>query len=200
MWLVSVDVSRGCGTDTDGQALQQRRRFIRTRSPFMSKPLITVFGATGAQGGGLARALLQSDDRPFRVRAVTRKPGGPAARALSELGAEIVAADLDDPASVQRAMQGAHGAFCVTNYWEYFSPEREIKQADTMAEAARLAGVRHVIWSTLDDTRRFVQPDGSRMPVLMGRQRRTDGKGEADHLFVDRLRSRCCSPRSTGTT
>jgi uncharacterized protein YbjT (DUF2867 family) len=154
----------------------------------MSTPLITIFGSTGAQGGGLARALLRGGERPFRVRAVTRKPGGATARLLSELGAEIMAADLDDPASVQRALQGAHGAFCVTNFWEHFSPEREIAQADTMADAARRAGVRHVIWSTLEDTRRFVQPDGSRMPVLMGRYNvpHFDGKGEADQLFIGR--------------
>jgi len=154
----------------------------------MSTPLIAIFGATGAQGGGLARALLQSGTRPFRVRAITRKPGGAAARALSELGAEVIAADLDDADSVQRALEGAHGAFCVTNFWEHFSPEREIAQADTMAEAARRAGVRHVIWSTLEDTRRLVAPDGSRMPVLMGRYNvpHFDGKGEADGLFLRR--------------
>ena len=152
------------------------------------KPLITVFGATGAQGGGLARALLQAPERAFRVRAVTRKPGSPAAQALSELGAEVFAADLDDAASVERAMRGAHGAFAVTNFWEHFSPERELAQAENMAEAARRSGVRHVIWSTLEDTRRFVAPDGRRMPVLMQRYDgpHFDAKGEADALFIGR--------------
>src|SRR5262245_8436892 len=75
--------------------------------------VITVFGATGAQGGGLARAILADPARRFRVRAVTRKPDSPAARALAAKGAEVVAADLDDAASVRRAMDGAHGAFCV---------------------------------------------------------------------------------------
>jgi len=152
------------------------------------KPLITVFGATGAQGGGVARTLLQAPERAFRVRAVTRRPGGPAAQALSELGAEIFAADLDDAASVERAMQGAHGAFCVTNFWEHFSPERELEQAGHMAEAAQRSGVRHVVWSTLEDTRRFVAPDGKRMPVLMQRYNvpHFDAKGEADQLFIAR--------------
>jgi uncharacterized protein YbjT (DUF2867 family) len=152
------------------------------------EPLITVFGATGAQGGGAARALLQPTERAFRVRAVTRRPGSPAAQALSELGAEVVAADLDDAASVERAMQGAHGAFCVTNFWEHFSPERELAQAGHLAEAAKRSGVRHVIWSTLEDTRRFVAPDGKRMPVLMERYNvpHFDAKGEADALFIDR--------------
>ena len=152
------------------------------------KPLITVFGATGAQGGGVARALLQAPERSFRVRAVTRRPGSPAAQSLSELGAEVFAADLDDAASVERAMQGAHGAFCVTNFWEHFSPERELAQAGHLAEAAKRSGVRHVIWSTLEDTRRFVEPDGKRMPVLMERYNvpHFDAKGEADQLFIDR--------------
>jgi uncharacterized protein YbjT (DUF2867 family) len=154
----------------------------------MNKPLITIFGATGAQGGGLARALLQTKERPFRVRAVTRKPGSAAAAALQALGAEIVAADLDDASSVQRAMHGAHGAFCVTNFWEHFSPEKELAQAETMAEAARREGVRHVIWSTLEDTRRFFPADGRRMPVLMQRYNvpHFDAKGEADRFFIDR--------------
>ena len=86
----------------------------------MSKKLITIFGATGAQGGGLARAILAEPDGDFAVRAVTRKPDSNAAKALSQAGAEVVAADLDDAASVARAMQGAHGAFCVTNFWNTF--------------------------------------------------------------------------------
>src|SRR5512145_3194604 len=83
--------------------------------------IITVFGATGAQGGGLARAILSDPARRFRLRAVTRKPSSPAALALAAAGAEIVATDLDDPASVRRAIESAHGAFYVTNFWEHFS-------------------------------------------------------------------------------
>jgi uncharacterized protein YbjT (DUF2867 family) len=154
----------------------------------MSRPLITIFGATGAQGGGLARALLGAGPRDFRVRAVTRQPGSEAARALSERGAEIVTADLDDAASVERAMQGAHGAFCVTNYWAHFSAERELAQADALARAAQRAGVRHVIWSTLEDTRRFIEPDGSTLPLLQQHYNvpHFDAKGEADEFFIGR--------------
>ena len=148
--------------------------------------IITVFGATGAQGGGLARAILTDPQQRFRVRAVTRKPDSPAARALSEIGADIVIADLDDAASVRRAMDGAHGAFCVTNFWEHFSPDKELAQANTMAQAALDAGVTHVVWSTLEDTREFITP-GSRMPVLMGKYNvpHFDAKGEADALFAN---------------
>ena len=99
--------------------------------------IITVFGATGAQGGGLARAILADPQRRFRVRAVTRKPESPAARALAEAGADIIVADLDDAVSVRRAMEGAHGAFCVTNFWEHFSPRRAGAGAHDGAGGAR---------------------------------------------------------------
>ncbi len=83
----------------------------------MSK-LIAIVGATGAQGGGLARAILDDPQGGFTVRALTRHPDNDKARALAARGAEVVAADLDDEASLVRAFTGADGAFCVTNYWE----------------------------------------------------------------------------------
>jgi uncharacterized protein YbjT (DUF2867 family) len=151
----------------------------------MSLPIITVFGATGAQGGGLARAILADRDRHFSVRAATRKPESTAAQALARAGAEVVVADLDDPASVQRALQGAYGAFFVTNFWEHFSAEKEIAQAFNLAAAAAQAGIRHAIWSTLEDTRDFHPADGSRMPILQGKYNvpHFDGKGEANRFF-----------------
>lgn len=154
----------------------------------MTTPLITIFGATGAQGGGLARNILARNKADYRVRAVTRKPDGDAALELASLGAEIMTADLDDAASVQKAMDGAHGVYCVTNFWEHFSPEKELKQAENLAEGAKRAGVAHVIWSTLEDTRRFFPADGQRMPVLMGTYNvpHFDAKGEADRFFTDR--------------
>jgi uncharacterized protein YbjT (DUF2867 family) len=151
-----------------------------------STPLITVFGATGAQGGGLARAILADPGRRFRLRAVTRKPDSANARQLAAAGAEVFAADLDDAPSVRRAMDGAHGAFCVTNFWEHFSPEKEMAQAATMAESAREAGVRHVVWSTLEDTRERVRAGSGEMPLLMGKYNvpHYDGKGEANGFFT----------------
>ena len=85
-------------------------------------------------------------------------------------------------------MEGAHGAFCVTNFWEHLSPEKEVAQAQTMAQAALDAGVHHVVWSTLEDTRTLVPPGSGRMPVLMGKYNvpHFDGKGEANAAFVDR--------------
>jgi uncharacterized protein YbjT (DUF2867 family) len=148
--------------------------------------IITVFGATGAQGGGLARAILTDPQQRFRVRAVTRKPDSPAARALSEIGADNIVADLDDAASVRRAMDGAHGAFCVTNFWEHFSPEKELAQATTMAQTALDAGVKHVVWSTLEDTRQWMPAGDTRMPMLQDKYRvpHFDAKAEADAYFA----------------
>jgi uncharacterized protein YbjT (DUF2867 family) len=152
----------------------------------MPKPLITVFGATGAQGGGLARALLADPGRHFAVRAVTRKPDGPAARELQAAGAEIALADLDDGNSVRRALEGAYGAFFVTNFWEHLSGQKEEAQAQTLAGAAAQAGIRHAIWSTLEDTRDFFPADGRRMPVLEGRYNipHYDAKGAANRFFA----------------
>jgi uncharacterized protein YbjT (DUF2867 family) len=151
------------------------------------KKVIAVIGATGAQGGGLARAILEDQDGPFALRAITRNAGSDKAQALAARGAEVVEANLDDPASLERAFSGAHGAFCLTNFWETFSPEGEKGQARNMAEAARAAGVHHVVWSTLEDTRRWVPVEDDRMPTLMENYKvpHFDGKGEADAIFAE---------------
>jgi uncharacterized protein YbjT (DUF2867 family) len=151
-----------------------------------ANPVIAVIGATGAQGGGLARAILADPARQFALRAITRKPDSPAAEALARAGAEIVHGDLDAPATLAAAFAGAHGVFAVTNFWEHFSPEREHRQAGHIAAAAREAGVGHLIWSTLEDTRREVPLSDARMPTLMERYKvpHFDAKGEADALFA----------------
>lgn len=151
------------------------------------KKVIAIIGATGAQGGGLARAILKEPDGPFQVRAVTRNPESDNAKALSAAGAEVVQGDLDDQASLERAFSGAYGAFCITNFWETFSPELEKAQAGKMAAAAKAAGVEHVIWSTLEDTRRWVPLSDERMPTLMESYKvpHFDGKGEADAIFKE---------------
>src|SRR5687767_961960 len=115
----------------------------------MAKKILAVTGATGAQGGGLVRAILA--DGEFAARAVTRNVNGEKARELAALGAEVVAANLDDEASLKKAFADAHGAFCLTNFWEHFSPEKELLQAEHLAKAAKAAGVRHAVWSTLED-------------------------------------------------
>ncbi len=153
----------------------------------MSDKIISVLGATGTQGGGLARAILDDSDGPFRLRALTRNPDSDAARALAEAGADVVEADLDDVASLRRAFDGAYGVFAVTNFWEHFSPEKEIEQAKNIVAAAKAAGVKHVIWSTLEDTRLQVPLDDDRMPTLMDRYKvpHFDAKGASNHLFEE---------------
>jgi uncharacterized protein YbjT (DUF2867 family) len=153
----------------------------------MTKKILAVTGSTGAQGGGLIRAILDDPASEFTVRAITRKPDSEKAKALAKRGAEVVAADLDDVDSLRRAFAGAYGAYLVTNFWEHFSADKEIAQARAMATAAKDAGLRHVIWSTLEDTRKRVPLSDSRMPTLHGKWKvpHFDGKGEADQLFKD---------------
>lgn len=151
------------------------------------KKIITVFGATGAQGGSLAHAILDDSNSEFSIRAVTRDPQSDKAKQLAAKGAEVVAGDVDDRESIRKAMEGAHGAYCVTFFWNHFSPEKEYEQAKDMAEAAKEAGLKHVIWSTLEDTRNWVPLDDDRMPTLQGKYKvpHFDAKGEADQLFKD---------------
>jgi len=150
-----------------------------------TKKTIAVVGATGAQGGALVRAIMADADGPFTVRAITRKPDSAQAQALAAAGAQVVTGDSDRGETMKAAFDGADAAYCVTNYWEHFSPEREIAQARALAEAARSAGVAHAVWSTLEDTRRWVPLDDQRMPTLMGKYKvpHFDTKGEADGFF-----------------
>ncbi len=150
------------------------------------KKTIAVLGATGAQGGGLVRAILSDPNGGFAARALTRDVNSEKVKDLARLGAEVVAADVDDIESLKRAFKGAHGAFCVTFYWAHFSPEKELAQATAMAQAAKDAGLAHVIWSTLEDTRKWVPLSDNRMPTLMGKYKvpHFDAKGEADHVFT----------------
>ncbi|WP_243704767.1 NmrA/HSCARG family protein [Micromonospora sp. KC723] len=149
--------------------------------------MIAVVGATGAQGGGLARAILADAGGGFAVRALTRRPDSDTARELTALGAEVVEADISDQWSMTKAFDGAYGAFLVTNFWEHMSPEQEKQDAATMARAAKTAGVAHVIWSTLDDTREYIPLHDERMPTLMGSYKvpHFDAKAEANQFFTD---------------
>jgi uncharacterized protein YbjT (DUF2867 family) len=171
-----------------GKAAQKTAGKKKARKPTADKKkIIVVLGATGAQGGGLIRAILADPDGPFRARAITRNVNSEKARALARAGAEVVAADVDDPKSLERAFAGAYGAFCVTFFWEHFSPEKETAQAKSMAQAAKRAGLKHVIWSTLEDTRKWVPLGDNRMPTLMGKYKvpHLDSKGEADRYFLE---------------
>jgi uncharacterized protein YbjT (DUF2867 family) len=151
------------------------------------KKIIAVVGATGAQGGGLVRAILDDPKGGFAARAITRDVKSLKAQELAKLGAEVVAGDVDDPASLDRAFAGAYGAYCVTFFWAHFSPEKEIAEAAAMARAAKKAGLAHVIWSTLEDTRQWVPLSDNRMPTLMGKYKvpHFDAKGEANRAFTE---------------
>ena len=155
----------------------------------MAEPkVIAVIGATGAQGGGLVRAIAADPDGGFTARAVTRDPSSDAAKALAALpNVEVVQADVEDQASLEAAFAGAYGAFCVTFFWVDFSAETEFRHATNMANAAKAAGVQHVVWSTLEDTRRFIPLDDDRMPTLQGKYKvpHFDGKEDADAVFRD---------------
>jgi uncharacterized protein YbjT (DUF2867 family) len=151
------------------------------------KKIIAVLGATGAQGGGLARAILNDPNSEFTVRAITRNTISEKAKALATLGAEVVSADLDNLESLKSAFKNAYGVYAVTNFWEHFSPEKEITQVKNIAEAAKSAGVKQAIWSTLEDTRKWVPLDNNQMPTLMGKYKvpHFDAKGESNHFFTD---------------
>jgi uncharacterized protein YbjT (DUF2867 family) len=152
-----------------------------------TKKIIAVAGATGAQGGGLVRAILGDSNGGFAARALTRNPNSEKARELAGLGAEVVEANVEDVESLNKAFKGAHGAYCVTFFWEHFSPEREFNQAGNMAHAAKHEGLKHVIWSTFEDTRKWVPLSDSRMPTLMGKYKvpHFDAKAEADRVFKE---------------
>jgi uncharacterized protein YbjT (DUF2867 family) len=151
------------------------------------KKVIAIMGATGSQGGGLAQAILNDPNGGFAVRAITRDVNSEKAKALKAKGAEVVAADIDDVESLKKAFAGAYGVYGVTFFWAHFSPEKENQGATNIANAAKAAGVQHVIWSTLEDTRKLVPLSDNRMPTLQGKYKvpHFDAKGEVDHVFTD---------------
>jgi uncharacterized protein YbjT (DUF2867 family) len=153
----------------------------------VARKAIAVVGATGAQGGGLVRAILADASGEFTARALTRDINSAKAKDLAKLGAEVVSVNVDDVDSLRRAFQGAYGAFCVTFFWDHFSPEKELAEARAMAQAAKDAGVKHVVWSTLEDTRKWVPLTDARMPTLQGNYKvpHFDAKGEANAIFTE---------------
>ncbi len=151
------------------------------------KKIIAVVGATGAQGGGVVRAILRDPQGGFTARAITRNADGEKARELARMGAEVVSADIDNPDSMKKAFDGAYAAYCVTFFWGHFSPEKEIAEVQAMATAAKSAALKHVIWSTLEDTRKWSPLSDPSLPTLHGKYKvpHFDGKGEANHFFTD---------------
>jgi uncharacterized protein YbjT (DUF2867 family) len=159
------------------------------------KKIIAVVGATGAQGGGLLRAIMADPDGPFTARALTRNAGSDRARELASQGAEVIEADLDDETSLRKAFDGAYGAYVVTNFWVERTPEQEqartraemeLDQAAAAARAAKDTELRHVVWSTLEDTRPHFQRLGIEVPDALGNYKvpHFDAKAEANASFT----------------
>lgn len=151
------------------------------------KKIIAVLGATGAQGGGLVRAILNDESKEFSVRALTRNVTSEKAKKLAQLGAEVVQVDIDDHETLKSAFSGAYGVYAVTFFWEHFSAEKEIAEAESIAKAAKETGVKHIIWSTLEDTRKWIPIEDKRMPVLQDKYNvpHFDAKGYANKFFTE---------------
>ncbi len=116
----------------------------------MNKPIISVIGGTGLQGGGVVNALLAKGE--FAVRVASRNPNSDGSRALAARGVEVVKGDLLEPSSLAAVLEGAYGAFVVTNFWEPSQGARETEIGTGAVNAARAAGVEHLIWSTLPNS------------------------------------------------
>jgi uncharacterized protein YbjT (DUF2867 family) len=159
------------------------------------KKIIAVVGATGAQGGGLVRAILADPQGPFAARALTRNADSDWARELASQGVDVIEADLDDETSLRKAFDGAYGAYVVTNFWAQRTPEQEqartraqmeLDQAAAAARAAKDTELRHVVWSTLEDTRPHFAQLGIAVPDALGSYKvpHFDAKGEANAFFT----------------
>ena len=112
-----------------------------------SEKIIAVTGATGQQGGAVARRLLE---KGWKVRALTRDPQKPAAQALAQAGAELAPGDMDRRADLDAAFQGVYGVFSVQNFWlPNVGAEGEVRQGKLAADAAKAAGVEHFVYSSV---------------------------------------------------
>jgi uncharacterized protein YbjT (DUF2867 family) len=133
----------------------------------------------------MVQAILSGGD--FVARGLTRDAHSDKAHDLAAQGVEVVEADLFDQASLQKAFIDAYGVYAVTPFWEHRSVDKERAQAKAIADTARGAGVKHVVWSTFEDTRELIKAGDNRMPMLHERYRvpHFDGKAEADAYFAD---------------
>jgi len=125
--------------------------------------MILVTGATGAQGGGVARHLLNSGK--FTVRCLTRNPSSEKSIALQKAGAEVVKGDLGELESLKTAMKGCHGVYGVTNFWEHF--DKEYEQGKNLVDAVAASNIKHFVFSTLPNAKKI-----------------SDGKIEVPHFDI----------------
>ncbi|KAJ9640703.1 hypothetical protein H2204_003332 [Knufia peltigerae] len=131
----------------------------------MTQKIITVFGATGNQGGSTASAIFNSPElsAKYKVRAITRDPTKPSAQALASKGAELTKADLNDIDSVRSAIAGSYGVFAVTNYWETMSKTVEYQQGKNIVDACKEEGIKHLIWSSLPNVTKLTNGELSKV-------------------------------------
>ncbi len=150
------------------------------------KKIIAIMGATGAQGGGLIEAILAEKNSLFVPRGITHDLNSPKAKALIARGVEMVQGDVDNQQSLEKAFAGAYGIFCVTFFWAHFSGEKEEMEAANLARAAKIVDAQHVIWSTLEDTRKWIPLSDKRMPTLQEKYKNPamDAKGVSNLLFT----------------
>ncbi len=116
-----------------------------------SSKILTVFGATGNQGGSVIASVLSNPklSSEYKLRGITRDPSKPNAKKLTEKGVEMVSADMNDPDALRKAISGSSAVFCVTNFWETMSKETEMQQGKNVADISKEVGVKHLIWSSL---------------------------------------------------
>ncbi|KAG9529396.1 hypothetical protein KCU93_g3582, partial [Aureobasidium melanogenum] len=116
-----------------------------------SKLILTVFGATGNQGGNVIDTVLSKPDlaAKYDLRGITRDPKSRKSQALAQKGVEMIKADLNDRSSIEAATKGAHGVFAMTDYWSLLDKDKEILQGKTIVDACKNTGVKHLVWSSL---------------------------------------------------
>jgi len=103
------------------------------------------------------------------------------------MGEKRVTANPDDPASLAKALEGAYGAYFVTFFWEHFSTEKEGQEVKNYAEAAKAAGIQHAIWSTLEDTRKWVPLSDDSMPTLQGNYKVPHFDAKGNQIIISRI-------------